>query len=574
MIIGLTALAACIPFFASIIVALKPSARPKDEKDYFLYGRSLDAGSFVTSNVGYSTQVASIFLFLYWFFTYGLGSLFVPFAWGAGYLFVAWLAKTKRLDTFLVESTAIETLHGYIGRAFSKDHSMISVKILVIVASLSTLIGLGGSLVTEVDYATRFFLLPGISLPSDLATPFFPIVSQLFVLSFSGCYILWGGYKAAIMTDQIQIRFAYISFVLLTLFLAVKAIYSPHTLVTVFCTLILLFILWDFSRRRRKLKLMDPRYEDYDGDHWMFRILITATISVFIYQLYLIVVQGHVLKYDPSILPPSNNQFFGFGVVGVISLGVTNFFWQLIDLSCLQRLQSVQFDQDDDTSRKRIVEGLKISGFESFGVWLLTIVFAVLVKALGGDYASVPKLLMESGEFNWLIMPLMAFFVVSFMISTIDCFISASAFVAYYDLAEGHKHHDLVEHRMFIPRLVTLGFILLSFLAYWLLVAKVDPETVPLVLYGFYAIQASIFIVVLMAVFSPKRAEPTAGWIAILCGWAAGFFTAVRTPICGMSSDSWGVFPPLASVAASFLAYGIVFTILRLRHKIAQKSVQ
>ena len=66
ILIVLTLIAATLPIVASVFAALMPSSRIKEIDDYFLYARSLDLDSYLKTSVGYSLQVASIYLFFYW----------------------------------------------------------------------------------------------------------------------------------------------------------------------------------------------------------------------------------------------------------------------------------------------------------------------------------------------------------------------------------------------------------------------------------------------------------------------------------------------------------------------------
>jgi len=69
-------IAATLPLVASILSAFSSRTRVVDTEDYFLFDRSLDIDSFLKTTIGYSLQVASIALFFYWSFNFGLlGSL-------------------------------------------------------------------------------------------------------------------------------------------------------------------------------------------------------------------------------------------------------------------------------------------------------------------------------------------------------------------------------------------------------------------------------------------------------------------------------------------------------------------
>ena len=78
--LALLAVAAFLPFLFSFISAVWSDSKPRGVQDFFLFERKLDTGRFATGSVGYSMQVASIYLFLYWFPLYGFWSLIVPAA--------------------------------------------------------------------------------------------------------------------------------------------------------------------------------------------------------------------------------------------------------------------------------------------------------------------------------------------------------------------------------------------------------------------------------------------------------------------------------------------------------------
>ena len=92
----IAAVAAFLPFLLSFFSAAWADSKPRSVRDFFLFERKLDSGRFVTGSVGYSMQVASIYLFLYWFPFYGLKTLIVPLAWFLGYVFMGWLVLSKK----------------------------------------------------------------------------------------------------------------------------------------------------------------------------------------------------------------------------------------------------------------------------------------------------------------------------------------------------------------------------------------------------------------------------------------------------------------------------------------------
>jgi hypothetical protein len=161
----LTLIAATIPFVVCIFAAFSPSSQVRDVGDYYLYDRELDVDSFLKSTVGYSLQVAAIALFITWTFSYGIWCLVVCIAWGAGYWIVAELVQKKKFEAFLgtartarksSEANEIATIHGYVQSRLSPCPDIVK-RLTILVVSLASVIGLGGTMLTEIYYGTSFF---------------------------------------------------------------------------------------------------------------------------------------------------------------------------------------------------------------------------------------------------------------------------------------------------------------------------------------------------------------------------------------------------------------------------------
>jgi hypothetical protein len=554
VLIGLIAIAIFAPLILCLLKALNPSVRPATVEDYFLFERHLDAGSFATGSVGYSTQVASIYLFLLWFFTYGFAALIVPLAWGLGYVIMVWLVKSKALDSFLGTSgDKVVTIHGHIGKIFKVNASENAVRTLILVAAFSTLTGLGGTLITEVDYATRYFLLPSIGIPTN--DVYIVLFAHLSFLLFSGFYVLWGGYKSVINTDAIQVKLAYFAFTIILLILTWKVANKGHTALAVLTSGLLTIFFYIFLILRKRIRAIDAYYKDAKND---IRAFLFLSVLSGILLLWLLLGKTSIPSVDFWSIVPSSNNVLGFGVIGVISLFAANTLWQIIDISCLQRLQSVRFTKSDE-DRRKIAIGLQSGGMESASIWLLLILFAALIKGLGGTSSdNIPALLASLSKDIIFLLPLFAFLVTAFMMSTLDCLISASAFVSYYDLV-GEKTNVPTEDpskQMYQPRLVTLAVLIVIYIGYCIIRTQVSESHIYLVLYGFYAVQASILPLVIVALFAKRLAHVWSGIIAILSGWVLSLVTALsQSPCCGIPTDSWYVIPPLAAMLGSSIVY-------------------
>jgi hypothetical protein len=129
----------------------------------------------------------------------------------------------------------------------------------------------------------------------------------------------------------------------------------------------------------------------------------------------------------------------GFGIWGALSLFIANFVWQLIDISSLQRLQSISAKFDEKETRDRIASALRLTGIEAGIGWSLIILVGLALRGLGVDKPEALGTVLFSYAANGqatagVIIPIFLFAVSVFMLSTISGFMSALSYVSYYDL--------------------------------------------------------------------------------------------------------------------------------------------
>jgi hypothetical protein len=201
-----------LPFVASILASINPKLRVESALSYFLSNRKLEIDGFIATTIGYSLQVASIYLFLYWTFLYGIYPIIVCIAWTLGYWILSELLRRGKLDGFLgtgqiqgnkasQQTTAITTIHGFVGRRFGSPISR-SGRMAVLTLALASTIGLGGTMITEIDYSASFFLQSiGASDTSEMLL----VVIHVSILLFTVMYVLWGGFRA--VCSQTSFRF-------------------------------------------------------------------------------------------------------------------------------------------------------------------------------------------------------------------------------------------------------------------------------------------------------------------------------------------------------------------------------
>lgn len=279
---------------------------------------------------------------------------------------------------------------------------------------------------------------------------------------------------------------------------------------------------------------------------------------------------GFITRSD--LFPTNLEPFWGFGAVGVISLALANACWQFVDVSSLQRLQSVDLDDDHGDKRKLLQHGLFSAGIEAGGGWVLIILFALVLKWHGVTADTLRAYFVGHLEFGLVLLPLFVFAIVTFMLSTIDGLISTIAFVSYYDLtptadanageaipAETEEQEASILLRG--PRAATALAITLMYLVF-LFLRDVLETPIDGILYSFYAAQLSIGVVIVVSLASRGRTQSRtcAAIASVVAGWLGAVLTTVvwDSPRWGIHENSWYLVPPLAALVLSVLVYSAV----------------
>lgn len=581
--IVLSLIAATIPLVASIFSAFHPSSRVKVLDDYFLYQQRLDLDGFLKTSIGYSLQVAAIYLFFTWSFSYGLWALTVPVFWGAGYWLLGKALDSGKLDNFLRASQTpgelrshIATIHGFVRERLSDGNSKIAT-LAVWLLALSTIIGVGGAMITEIDYSARFLLSSFVTDPTAAAAPTTPtprstnIVIHLVAIAFILFYVLWGGYKAVVLTERYQVPFAYGSFIAFLLVLALllrsKDSLSAMPVYATAATVAISGVVW-YTRMRLARFTADLTIRSTA----IFTFL-PLTILAGAAWLFLVVNGSNAGLGSIEVVPPKLNQLFGFGFIGMLSLLLANAIWQFIDISSLQRLQSVEITIEQH--RAHVAHGIRATGVEAACGWVLIVIAGFLLKAAGADapYA-IPALLLNSGTYAYLL-PVFIFAVVVFMVSTASTFVSAMSYVAYYDLVPNLHvlpKNASTEVRLVRARLTTIVVTGALYLGYVILKLNIGAaaesgaeEKISAVLYAVYAFQLAITPSVLVALFSVSSMKAWHVCISVITGLCVAWYIATKQePFAFVGQDSWYVFPPLAVVFSSCLVYAVASALTRI----------
>lgn len=563
--VSLMLIAISLPMVASIVIAALPGSKPRNISDYFLHQEDLDSVGFMMSSVGYSLQAAAIYLFFFWTLYYGLWALFVPLSWCFGYFLLHQVCKKGLLDNFL-RSENVRTIHGYVGE-LSGDTKL--TRLLVLLISIATVIGVGGTMVAEADYVVQW-LTSSVDIHDHFRQP----VQQYglyFVLSFALIYVLWGGYKAVINTDRIQVPIAYVAFAFFVLGSAALMVLKKSSFWGFVIILMQIAIFYGLYRNRKRVFSKVSSYNWTDAPE--FWVIITTSAITFLF----LITQVNLLALNFSNPIPKNSgaSFFGFGFWGVVSLVLANMLWQLIDISSLQRLQSVRNSllSETEENKQRVLASIKLSGVESAFLWIIIVLGAIPLSFLGlTEPVQLSEVLVITSTtvnleqvIGIISIVLFLFALTTFALSTVDAFVSALSYVSYYDILKSNSEPNEMK-KLSSAKLVTIVATFIVVLGFFILKSNVNEQNIGAIMYAIYAVQLSILPVVFHALFKSK-VNTLAGVLSVIVGAFIAYYTATSAPLFGIDQNSWWVIPPLAVLVVSTSIYVLISFISEKRKR-------
>lgn len=538
MLITITILATLLPVAYYIYVGFRPESRPDSLEDYFVYGRKVSAKDFANTAVGYSLQMAALFLFVDWGIRYGLGAFWVPIFWGVGF-FLLYLVIPK-FGRFV---SGTWTLHGYLNSVFGS-------RTLQVVAAIATIIGLWGTMMVEIEYATSVY------------QPFFNSEIALYglglvFLSFGFIYIAYGGYKAEVNTERIQVPVAYTTLLIVVLSLVLNVFFKGYSQAFWILNgfLFVLFVLMILA----KIRILPGRPF---ADRQVFIPIAGIGVQLAIILISLATSPAEASTPQLSILADLPSQIKAQGILSLISLFLANALWQFVDISSWQRISSVKLDTVNGNQFSPLRRGIWRTMIESPVSWGFGVVFGIALRYSGflkpGDDPSVAisnfatalttgqdAAISFLGHFSWLVYPIFAAAVIAIMLSTVCALISAITFTVFHDLPPFKSKPSLRKARLY-----ALGISVVGAFAYFALRHSFGIG-IQSALYTFYSSQISLFPTVL-ASFYQKRASAVAALASILAGIITTFVSAT---ILAQKAPDLALVPPLFTLIVSGLVY-------------------
>lgn len=454
------------------ILATLSGQKSTSFEDYYIANRSIKPDKFISSTVIYSLQVAAITLFSTWGFLYGFWVVLVPIFWAAGYLLIIFLIKKGYLDSFLF-SDSTGTIHQFIG-----NHS--NARSIAIIAALCSLVGISGPALFEAEFVggliSNLVASNNSEVPSNLIIEKYSNLFFVALVGFACTYMLYGGFRALIKTDEIQLSIGFISFsIFLSLIFYLIAI-NGHldaslvlgVLAAILCFSVVAIYLKEI---KNKVKIISA-----------FPVLVSLiafSCSVVFSYIYGFNIENNnnkliqVLKIDEPLI---------LGGMSLISLLVANVLYQLVDIGQWQRLLSIKlYKKDSKEQCKSIISSsLAKTGLYCSITWILAILLGVSLNFISADIAANPydaiKILLidmqsNQGVLGKVITLTFMLSIVAIAMSTMDSLISSITFTIHNDWLLSIS--DKLKSQT-VARLSTVIYVVIAISAYKWLYSKVD----------------------------------------------------------------------------------------------------
>lgn len=267
------------------------------------------------------------------------------------------------------------------------------------------------------------------------------------------------------------------------------------------------------------------------------------------------------------------DSWLGFGHWGLVALIFVNAVWQLIDISSLQRLQSLDMASDDQ-KRVEVGHALTNTGIEAGLGWLVICFSALLLKASGFSAEFLKEMILQNSNLLTFAAITFIFTCVVYMLSTISGFISALSYISYYDLVpvisrrSPDSNNSVGLNQARLTTIAALAFVVALYVG---LKSAAESTQIAYILYAIYAFQIVILPSALLSItgwLKPITPFAVIGSIVVgmfIAGWTALSLNAWQfLANFSMTVDSWAVIPPFFSALASIIAYVIINRIERL----------
>jgi len=527
-------------------ISLNKKYRTDNFEDFHYAGRTIKPENYIDSTVMYAMQVAALTLFATWGFMYGIGTLWVPIFWGFGYWLLAKLIESGKLDNFLTQEH-LGTIHQFLAEK-SKW------RLIGVLAAFISLFGILGPAMYEANFVgsamarintASFAEMARINTASELSVNMIAETSLalwLFVgfVVVAAIYMLFGGFKAIVLTDVWQLSIGFGGFSIFTAVLLYRVAKHGEMFAAMILTIsLLLLTVWLL-------------YIWYKNQKKGLSTLITLSLSLLGYVVALASILFNTSSTDTWKDFLENQHFsepFGLGIMSLLSLLIANGLYQVVDVGQWQRLASVKTDETLDATKRTLARSIRYIMIYSPITWVIAIVFGMTLKylmpELSDPYDAVGAFLVHYWSISQWLVILIIVAMIAIMLSTLDSLVAAITFTLHNDCLVAFKPQW---RTLAAGRIVTVAFLVVGFYFYTVLSGKVSNFAD--ILYTCWAFQIALFPLVMTAVFRNKLSAPTA-----LASLVAGIFGSLF-PLFSESLNPYEHSPTL-----SLLGAGVVMLI-------------
>ena len=546
------------PLAIYLIVALRKTKRELTPDEFFEARGLISPSEFANTSVAYGFQIASVSIFFAWGFFYGLGAIVNPLFWGLG--IILFMLVCGRLGDFFGTT---QTLHGFLGGRYNS-------RLISILASIMTLIGFLGAFTAELVWGS--YVLSIIS-----PDPWFIGISMTIMAAIVAWYVTRAGHLSVVKTDQYQLVFAHLSFVVLVVFLVTLLHWKGGEAGSIGFLLSVVtagLLALNGMSIIRQLRDSDTPTSPDTGRTISF-IILSIVILGGIVSIVNAVIFSSSLDAMSTALTDHRLYDFNQGALNLASLALLPLCWQFADVTMWQRLGAVRLPPADRPNRfSAIKKGLLRYAIESPITWILAVVAGIALRyadigvteeSIWNGLAEIPVALMNADTpagsvVQLLVASLFAAGIVAAMLSTADSFLIGSAFTIAYDLAPrvADSETDTIAHNprraLRLGRIAVVIFVVAGLASYW--IASLFGFDILSLLFGAFAAQVSLFPAVFGTILLRNRA-PSGRWA--VASVISGFLAGLIAVMIAFNDPSWSLYPPLFALGASIPVYSIGF---------------
>ena len=550
-----------------LYLRMRRDARAKNVNEFFIFDKQVSSSQYFDTTASYSFQVVVTVFFVYWAFLYGIGMFYYVIVWFAGiYLFQL---SASKLISF---ATSGETLHGFLEHRYGASHAVRRI------AATCTLLGLTGTLLIEVSLTTDVLTALGVWASGQAAW-----TAMFFVLLFvTWLYLVFGGYKSAVMAYSVQLPVVYAGLAVTLCYLIWSVFQAGHYRQGILvggCSL----ALWSIIMTAR---LAAARHSAHIDNATVIAVLASiASISTTVTCAW--IYSGYT---GPAAVPKTADLFSPARILSqdwmvILGFTVLNLGTQFSDMTAWQRVSSLNLSGPVSSQVRQLRHSIGETKWESPATWGFGIVMGIALHYSGlftsasdasGAITSFLRYIAHDPAAPWIaayvVLPCVVVAFVSMMYSTADALLATIVYTWMCDLSPTSLGPGAADSSVLHRTRVASFCILFLSGAVFAFVHKGLNVNIFLVLNTVASAQFSIVFLSVGALYLPEpkryvRLAIATGGIALLLNFAAALYCYIlafstKSPVW---EERFYVLPSITSAAGGVIAAVTLRRFLRLR---------